>query len=95
LSAAFDLWFEDSKKRERVSSEHKHKDFCFAGQPALCKGYFPGDVLPCVCGAEGDVIAALSEAAVPAPAGGTPAPAKAASAATDDAEERQGVTEPR
>ena len=31
-------------------TEVKHQPFCFAGQPAPCKGYFPDDVLPCVCG---------------------------------------------
>jgi hypothetical protein len=45
----------------------EHKSFCFAGQPAPCTGYFPGDVLPCICGAEGDVTTALSQTALPAP----------------------------
>ena len=30
-------------------------------------GYFAGDVLPCICGAEGDVTTALSQVALPAP----------------------------
>ena len=50
----------------------KHKDFCSAGQPAPCEGYFTGNVLPCVCGAEGNVIQALNELAPEAPVGGTP-----------------------
>jgi len=48
-----------------MNREIKHEYFCFAGQPAPCKGYFPNDVLPCVCGAEGDAVAALSQVAVP------------------------------
>ena len=51
-----------------MSRESKHNPFCFAGEPAPCKGYFPGDVLPCVCETEG-VVAALSQQALPAPAG--------------------------
>lgn len=43
-----------------------HKPFCFAGQPAPCPGYFDKDVLPCVCGASGTTISALSQVAVPA-----------------------------
>ena len=38
-----------------------HKWFCFAGQPAPCAGLFSDDVLPCVCGASGDAISALSQ----------------------------------
>jgi hypothetical protein len=49
-----------------MKGESKHEHFCFAGQPALCKGYLPNDVLPCVCGAEGDAVTALSQVAVPA-----------------------------
>ena len=45
----------------------EHRQFCFAGQPAPCKGYFTGDELPCVCGVEGNVIRALSELSPPAP----------------------------
>jgi len=41
-----------------------HKNYCFAGQPAPCLGYFPGDVLPCVCGAEGDILQALEQVTV-------------------------------
>jgi len=47
-----------------MKGEGKHEHFCFAGQPAACKGYFPDDVLPCVCGAEGDAVTALSLVAV-------------------------------
>jgi hypothetical protein len=43
--------------------EVMHKWFCFAGQPAPCVGLFPDDVLPCVCGALGDLISALSQVA--------------------------------
>jgi hypothetical protein len=53
-----------------MKSESKHEHFCFAGQPTPCKGYFPNDVLPCVCGVEGDVVTALSQVAVPAPPSG-------------------------
>jgi hypothetical protein len=63
-----------------MKSESKHEHFCFAGQPAPCEGYFLNDVLPCVCGAEGDVVTALSGVAVPAPLGGAPVPAKLARA---------------
>lgn len=59
---------------EMTSGRTKHKDFCFAGQPAPSAGYFPGDVLPCICGAEGDVMDALRQIAPCAPAGGSPAP---------------------
>ena len=59
-----------------MDSQVRHTPFCFAGEPAPCKGYFPDDVLPCVCTAE-DAIAALSELALPALAGMT-APAQAA-----------------
>lgn len=44
----------------------KHEHFCFAGRPALCKGYFPNDVLPCICGVTGNVLAALSALGLPA-----------------------------
>lgn len=50
----------------------KHEHFCFAGQSAACQGYFPNGVLPCVCGAEGDAVTALSQVAVPSPLGGNP-----------------------
>jgi hypothetical protein len=63
-----------------MKSESKHEHFCFAGQPAPCEGYFLNDVLPCVCGAEGDVVTALSGVAVPAPLGGKPVPTKPAPA---------------
>lgn len=42
-----------------------HKSFCFAGQPAPVAGLFPDDALPCVCGAHGDLINALSLVAPP------------------------------
>jgi len=42
-----------------------HQKYCFAGQPAPCPGYFEGDVLPCICGATGDVITALSQVSIP------------------------------
>jgi hypothetical protein len=43
-----------------------HKPFCFAGQPAPCPGYFENDILPCVCGAPDDVLAALAQVQIPA-----------------------------
>jgi hypothetical protein len=43
----------------------KHREYCFAGQPAPCQGYFAGDVLPCVCGVDGTVVQALSRVAIP------------------------------
>jgi len=59
-----------------MKGENKHEHFCFAGQPAPCEGYFPDDVLPCVCGAEGDAVTALSQVAIPAaPLGRTEIPA--------------------
>jgi len=68
-----------------MNREIEHEHFCFAGEPAPCEGYFPNDVLPCVCGAEGHAVAALSHVAVPAPLGGMPvsadlAPGRAGSA---------------
>jgi len=50
-----------------MNSEVKHKWFCFAGEPAPCEGYFPGDVLPCVCTTR-NVVAELSQQALAAPA---------------------------
>lgn len=47
-----------------METKVEHKPFCFAGEPAPCKGYFLDDVLPCVCTAE-DLLAALSEEAFP------------------------------
>jgi hypothetical protein len=64
-----------------MSPKMTHKSFCFAGEPSPCIGYFADDVLPCVCGAEGDVITALSRVALPAPMSEKPvkpAPPKAA-----------------
>src|SRR5580693_10651006 len=43
-----------------------HLEYCFAGQPAPCVGYFAGDLLPCVCGAEGTVLEALHQVISPA-----------------------------
>jgi hypothetical protein len=70
-----------------MPSERKHKHFCFAGEPAPCKGYFPNDTLPCVCGAESDAVTALSQVAVSAPLGGIPVPADLAPARPDLAED--------
>lgn len=58
-----------------MKGEGEHKPFCFAGQRAPCAGYFPNNVLPCICGAQGDAVSALSQVAVPAPLGGMPVPA--------------------
>ena len=55
-----------------MNTRRRHGTFCFAGQASLCRGYFPKDMLPCVCGGEREVIAALTDVAVPTPAGGTP-----------------------
>lgn len=43
-----------------MEGEFEHKPFCLAGQAAPCSGYFPNDVLPCICGLEGDVVTALT-----------------------------------
>lgn len=43
-----------------------HKAYCFAGYPAPCTGFFADDVLPCVCGASGNLVDALSQFAFPA-----------------------------
>jgi hypothetical protein len=71
-----------------MDDESKHDHFCFAGQPAPCKGYFLNDVLPCVCGAEGDAVEALGQVAVPAPLRGMPVPAEQAPAMPVPVEER-------
>ena len=71
-----------------MKGESKHEHFCFAGQPAPCKGYFPNDVLPCVCGAAGNAVTALSQVAVPWPIAGTPAPANLASATLESVERK-------
>ena len=63
-----------------MEGKSKHEHFCFAGQPASCQGYFPNDVLLCVCGAEGNAARALSQVAIPAPLGGTPTVANLAPA---------------
>ena len=63
-----------------MEDKSKHEHFCFAGQPASCQGYFHNDVLPCVCGAEGNAVTALSQVAIPASPGGRPAPADLAPA---------------
>jgi hypothetical protein len=59
-----------------MKSSVKHEYFCFAGHAAPCKGYFSKDELPCVCGTQNNVVAALSELAPSAPVVGTPAPAE-------------------
>jgi len=59
-----------------VAGPRAHRDYCFAGQPAACPGYFAGDVLPCVCGADGSVLQALSRIAVPVFPPGEDAPSK-------------------
>jgi hypothetical protein len=71
------------KKRNTMGSGSKHKHFCFAGQPAPCEGYFLNDVLPCVCGAEADVVTALYRIAVPALGAGL-IPAESVPAALKD-----------
>ena len=71
-----------------MTSEVKHKPFCFAGEPAPCKGYFPDDVLPCVCTPEA-AVAALSQQALPAPAG-TPAPREASPVSEEPTEQAPG-----
>ena len=48
-----------------VAAPRTHREYCFAGQPTACPGYFAGDVLPCVRGADGSVLRALSRIAVP------------------------------
>jgi hypothetical protein len=53
-----------------------HREYCFAGQTAACPGYFEGDVLPCVCGADGTVLQALSRIAVPVIPHGEDTPSK-------------------
>jgi hypothetical protein len=49
-----------------MTGKSKHKHFCFAGQSAPCKNYFRSDVLPCICGVNGDVVTALSQVGIPA-----------------------------
>ncbi len=70
-----------------MKTESRHEHFCFAGQPAPCEGYFFSDLLPCVCGVEGDVVSALSRVAVPSPPGGTPIPAEPAPAKPEPVED--------
>jgi hypothetical protein len=74
------------RKGNTMKSGSKHEHFCFAGQPAPCEGYFLNDLLPCVCGAEGDVVTALSRLAVPA-LGGTPVSAELAAATSEPVED--------
>jgi len=50
-----------------------HKAYCFAGQAAPCPGYFPGDVLPCVCNSRESLLLALSQVAIPTTPLGPPA----------------------
>jgi len=42
-----------------------HKPYCFAGQPALCPGYFDNDTLPCICESKERLLEALSQVARP------------------------------
>jgi len=57
----------------------EHREYCFAGQPAPCQGYFAGDVLPCVCGVDATILQALSRVAIPVvtPVEDEPAPSLA------------------
>jgi hypothetical protein len=71
-----------------MKAESKHEHFCFAGRPAPCNGYFPNDVLPCVCGTESDAVTALSQLAVPALIGGMPVPGELAPAKPESAEDK-------
>lgn len=48
-----------SPRMKRTEEPAKHKPFCSAGQPAPCKGYFDGDVLPCICGLDRSVTQVL------------------------------------
>jgi hypothetical protein len=86
LSPGFDL-LSEAQKANTMKGENKHEPFCCAGQPAPCKGYFPNDVLPCVCGTQCDIVTALSRVAVAAPLGGTPVPAGLATAKPESDEE--------
>jgi hypothetical protein len=53
--------------------QRTHKSYCFAGQPAPCKGYFAKDILPCICGDRERLLSELSRAVVPS----VPVPVKA------------------
>jgi hypothetical protein len=44
-----------------MAANERHKWYCFAAQTAPCLGYFPNDVLPCVCPIHGDVFQALRQ----------------------------------
>jgi len=46
-----------------ANGKSKHGHFRFAGQTAPCQGYFTNELLPSVCGAEGDAVTALSQVA--------------------------------
>jgi hypothetical protein len=83
-------WSEGPERGTQMTDDGKHEQFCFAGQPALCKGYFRNDVLPCVCGIEGDAVTALSLVAVPAPMGGSPTPGARAPAKPEPVEDQVG-----
>jgi hypothetical protein len=48
-----------------MNSSTFHKEYCFAGQPAACPGYFTNDALPCVCGADGNILAAMRQVVIP------------------------------
>jgi len=52
-----------------MTAKQEHKWYCFATQPAPCPGYFPEDVLPCVCDDPGglrQVLGQLFDPSVPA-----------------------------
>jgi hypothetical protein len=55
-------WLEGNAMRK----SNAHEQYCFAGQPAPCAGYFKNDALPCICGANGNVLLALAKTAIPA-----------------------------
>lgn len=43
-----------------MTTKEGHKWYCFAKEPAP-PGYFPDDVLPCVCDAPGSVLPELDQ----------------------------------
>jgi hypothetical protein len=42
-----------------MTTPEGHQWYCFATQPAPCPGYFPDDVLPCVCGDPGSLLGVM------------------------------------
>jgi hypothetical protein len=48
-----------------MSKPKIHKPYCFAGQPALCPGYFDNDTLPCICDSKESLLEVLSQVARP------------------------------